>query len=82
MAETLLACPEGDDVICLFDHEIDQQVVGSRAVVARRDKEVENSRNKGGILLVKADERISFAQSHYDMAREGLEEIGTCVEIH
>ena len=82
VSEALMTCPEGEDVVCQYDDdENDEQVVDEKNPAAAVKKIAE----KGGSILVKAGERVNFAQSHYELAREGLEEIGkynsyfTCV---
>jgi hypothetical protein len=53
LTEELLACPDGEDVVCQGDDEEEIKV------------------------LVKAKDRMSFAQSWYEMAREELDDIST-----
>jgi hypothetical protein len=65
VAEALLACKEGEDVVCVNDEENEED-----------DKK--SGKNTEGKVLVAAKDRIDFAESHYDMAREKLQDIGTC----
>ncbi|KAL7465348.1 hypothetical protein ACHAXS_005674 [Conticribra weissflogii] len=74
IAETLLNCPNGEDVICYYDEEKggednDDQKLPAKSLHESIEEEVSSS------VLVKAEERVNFARSHYEMAREGLEEI-------
>jgi hypothetical protein len=59
-AEALLLCPNDEDVIC---HHSDE------------DENEEKSESSKGTVLVKAKDRVAYAQSYYDMARVGLEEV-------
>ena len=65
VAEALLACKEGEDVVCIDDEEEDDDAG------LKKDE-------KKSIVLVSARDRIEFAQSHYETAKEKLQDIGTC----
>lgn len=62
VAEALLACKEGEDVVCVNDEENEED-----------DKK--SGKNTEGKVLVAAKDRIDFAKSHYDTAREKLQDI-------
>lgn len=76
IAETLLNCPDGEDVICYYDanerdeDNDDQKLAVTKSSHASIEEDIPSS------VLVKAEERVNFARSHYEMARVGLEEIG------
>jgi hypothetical protein len=72
VAEALLACKEGEDVVCIDDEE-QQQEEDDDAGSKKDEKKAKKS-----IVLVSARDRIEFAQSHYETAKEKLQEIGTC----
>lgn len=74
VTEALLACPEGEDVICYYDDDDHGEAKGS-ATTAKGSKEGEGSEDEMGTALVPASERLNFAESHYELAREGLEEL-------
>jgi len=65
VAEALLACKEGEDVVCANDEENEED--GN--IVEKSGKNTE------GKVLVAAKDRIDFAKSHYDTAREKLQDI-------
>ena len=73
VAEALLACKEGEDVVCVDDEEQQQQQEDDDAGLKKDEKKAKKS-----IVLVSARDRIEFAQSHYETAKEKLQEIGTC----
>ncbi|KAL7527178.1 hypothetical protein ACHAXR_001839, partial [Thalassiosira sp. AJA248-18] len=66
VAEALLECPKGEDVVCYHDNDGE----GS-AVAAKKHGTGDNTVT----VLVPAKERINYAQSYYENAREGLDEI-------
>jgi hypothetical protein len=73
VAEALLACKEGEDVVCVDDEEQQQQQEDDDAGLKKDEKKAKKS-----IVLVSARDRIEFAQSHYETAKEKLQDIGTC----
>ena len=70
VAEALLACKEGEDVVCANDEETDDTNVAT----AKKD-----GKKKEEKVLVAAKDRVDFAESHYATAREKLQDIGTCL---
>lgn len=72
VAEALLACKEGEDVVCIYDQEEDDDNAGLKK---------DEKKTKKSIVLVSARDRIEFAQSHYETAKEKLQEIGTCDQL-
>ena len=70
VAEALLACKEGEDVVCIDDDDDEED---DDAGLKKDEKKAKKS-----IVLVSARDRIEFAQSHYETAKEKLQEIGTC----
>eukprot|EP00581_Thalassiosira_minuscula_P007520 CAMPEP_0183710982 /NCGR_PEP_ID=MMETSP0737-20130205/6586_1 /TAXON_ID=385413 /ORGANISM="Thalassiosira miniscula, Strain CCMP1093" /LENGTH=413 /DNA_ID=CAMNT_0025939373 /DNA_START=12 /DNA_END=1253 /DNA_ORIENTATION=- len=75
IAEALLACPEGEDVVCDLDDNNDDEeerakVSSSGAAAAAAQPKKSNVK-----VLVPSKERKNFIQSYYEMAREGLEEL-------
>jgi hypothetical protein len=73
VAEALLACTEGEDVVCVDDQEEEEEEEED----ANNATAKKSGKNKEGRVLVAAKERIDFAQSHYETAREKLQDIGT-----
>ena len=63
IAEALLNCPAGEDVIC-FNEDDD-------------DESSEEKKPAAGKVLVPANERLSFAETYYEEARLALESILT-----
>ena len=70
VAEALLACPSGEDVVCYHSDEDEDDIKDESKSVSAEAK-----KKQGGTVLCKAKDRMEFAQSHYESAREGLEEI-------
>ena len=69
VAEALLACPSGEDVVCYHSGEDEDDIKDESKSTAEAKKK------QGGTVLCKGKDRMDFAQSHYESAREGLEEI-------
>ena len=69
VAEGLLAGPPGEDVACRGRDDGGGDEDAARAATAAR------SNGEKGRVLVPARERIHVAESHYALAREGLEEL-------
>lgn len=75
IAEALLSCPNDEDVVC---HRSDEDENDGNSAL-----EANNGTNEGNAstqptkttILVKAKDRMEYAQSYYDMARVGLEEV-------
>ena len=63
IAEALLNCPSGEDVVC-FNEDDD-------------DESSEEKKPAAGKVLVPANERLSFAETYYEEARLALESILT-----
>ncbi|KAL7433256.1 hypothetical protein ACHAXH_005598 [Discostella pseudostelligera] len=74
ISEALLLCPEDEDVVC--HHSDEDENDGNPALKAKgmHGENVSAQRTKGTVL-VKAKDRVEYAQSYYDMARVGLEEV-------
>lgn len=70
VSEALLACKEGEDVVC-----VDGLDTTNHAASKNNENGKNNNERK---VLVAARDRIDFAQSHYEMAREKLQEICKC----
>lgn len=74
IAEALLLCPKDEDVVC--HHSDEDENDGSPALKAKgMNRENTTAKTKKGTVLVKAKDRVQYAQSYYDMARVGLEEV-------
>ena len=69
VAEALLACPSGEDVVFYHSGEDEDDIKDESKSTAEAKKK------QGGTVLCKGKDRMDFAQSHYESAREGLEEI-------
>jgi len=69
VAEALLACPSGEDVVCYHSGEDEDDIKDESKSTAEAKKK------QGGTVLCKGKDRMEFAMSHYESAREGLEEI-------
>jgi hypothetical protein len=80
VAEALLACKEGEDVVCVDDQEVEEAEEEEEDANNRTATAKKSGKNKEGKVLVAAKDRIDFAQSHYETAREKLQDIGklTC----
>ena len=70
ITEALLACKDGEDVVCANDEENEGD---SNVATAKKGGD------KEGKVLVAANDRIDFAESHYETAREKLQDIGMCM---
>mmetsp|Transcript_22053 Transcript_22053/g.47964 ORF Transcript_22053/g.47964 Transcript_22053/m.47964 type:complete len:383 (-) Transcript_22053:110-1258(-) len=70
VTETLLACHKGDDVVCYLGDANEEG--GASAVTAKGSKGPEQTQ---GRKLVNANNRLYCAQSHYEQARIGFEEV-------
>lgn len=80
VAEALLACPAGEDVVC-YHNDDSNEGEGAKDDNETSASAKESTGNtlsnepKKGTVLAKAKDRLDYAQSHYELAREGLEEI-------
>ncbi len=73
IAEALLLCPNDEDVICHHNDEDENEAKSAlKGEVTHRESAAHSSK---GTVLVKARDRVEYAQSYYDMARVGLEEV-------
>ena len=74
IAEALLLCPNDEDVVC---HHSDEDEDDGASALEAKSATVGNSSAQitKGTVLVKAKDRVEYAQSYYDMARVGLEEV-------
>ena len=61
IAEALIACKEGEDIVCVNDEEDEDAKMGNKKV------------------LVAAKDQLDFADSHYNTAREKLQDIGMLI---
>lgn len=77
IAEALLAYQEGEDVVCVDDQGEEEDALETKAAA----KKTKSDKNKEGKVLVAAKDRIDFAQSHYETAREKLQDLGKCVYL-
>ena len=69
VAEALLACPSGEDIVCYHsDGDKNEDDIKDSSMAEAKKKQ-------GETVLCKAKDRTEFAMSHYESAREGLEEI-------
>lgn len=73
IAEALLACKEGEDVVCKNDEDTEEKDDTNNLAAATKD-----GKNREEKVIVAAKDRIDFADSHYNTAREKLQDIGTC----
>ena len=75
VAETLLDCPAGEDVVCYLDDDDNNESSEGVAKAASAKGSDGDAETKRGRILVKAKDRMEFAQSYYEAGREGLEEL-------
>lgn len=84
VAEELLACPDGEDVVARRpdnddgdgdDDDIDGGGEGGGLDSAAAAAAAEGARMPREVVLAKAEDRLDYARGHYDMAREGLEDV-------
>ena len=82
VAESLLACPAGEDVVCYLDDDSenggdakDDNESSAAASATGSNGNTLSKESRKGTVLAKAKDRLDYAQSHYELAREGLEEI-------
>merc|ERR1712194_4988 len=64
VTEGLMAFPVGEDVVCGYDETTEGSALVAKGSTAGKSN-----------ILVKGKERIHFAESHYAMARENLDEL-------
>ena len=83
VAEELLASPEGEDVIARRpDDDVDDDYDDDEGGI-ERDSTVAVAMAATGatrgrettVILAKAEDRLDYARGHYEMAREGLEDL-------
>jgi hypothetical protein len=89
VAEELLACPDGEDVVARRpdnddgdgDGDGDGDDIdgggegGGLDSAAAAAAAAEGARMPREVVLAKAEDRLDYARGHYDMAREGLEDV-------
>jgi hypothetical protein len=81
VAEELLACPDGEDVVARLpdddddDDDDDGGGEGNGLDSAAAAAAAEGARMPREVVLAKAEDRLDYARGHYDMAREGLEDV-------